>query len=279
MNNNQSLDKVIFMAKEMRKDMVRMGFNAGDSGAHMGGSLSLAEIMAVLYSQILRFDPDNPHYPDRDRLILSKGHGAMALYAAMSQVGLIDAGDLKHFKKSGHWMTVHPLIDISRRMECSSGSLGQGLSFAIGASLALVGKPCRFFVILGDGECNEGQVWEAAMFAAHHKLNNLIVIVDANGVQYDGTTREVLDMEILGAKWAAFNWDVIELDGHDVYELNRVLTENTSLGSQRRPLAIIAHTIKGKGVSFMENAPMWHHGRLSAKQYEQAMCELGGDDA
>lgn len=267
------------MANEMRKDMLRMAFNAGDSGAHMGGSLSLAEIMAVLFSGILRFDPDNPGWPERDRLVLSKGHGAMSMYAAMRQAGLVSSDDLKLFKKTGTWLTVHPMLDVSRRLECPSGSLGQGLSFAIGAALAFDGLPPRFFVILGDGECDEGQVWEAAMFAAHHKLNNLIAVVDANGAQYDGKTQDILGLESLAAKWLAFNWDVLEVDGHDTIELERIFRDKTPLGNRERPLAIIARTIKGKGISFMENAPMWHHGRLSGKQFDQAMRELEENNA
>lgn len=262
------------MAREMRKDMLRMALKAGASGAHLGGALSLAEILSVLFSGVLRFDPQDPRQENRDRLILSKGHGAVALYAAMHQAGLASDADIDSFKASNHWMTAHPVLDIDHRLEFTSGSLGQGLSFAAGCALRLKNKPCRLFVILGDGECNEGQVWEAAMFAAHHALSNITVIVDANSLQYDGKTQDILDMGSLENKWASFGWAASVVDGHDVEALHACLSED-AFKAPPLPRAIIAQTVKGKGISFMENNAQWHHGRISQKHFDKAMAELG----
>lgn len=260
-------------AAGMRQDILRMTYQAGESGGHIGGSLSLVEILLALYSGILRYNPNEPGWAGRDRLMLSKGHGSIALYAAMRQMGIISEEDLEQFKKPGCWLRVHPLLDIAHGMECASGSLGQGLSFAIGCDLALKDEALRFFVILGDGECNEGQVWEAAMYAAHRKLNNIIAIVDANSAQYDGKTADILNMEDMRQKWQAFGWDAVEVDGHDIQQLQAVFRDNIGRHGER-PLAVIARTVKGKGISFMENNPQWHHGRLSKKQFEQALLEL-----
>lgn len=260
-------------ARKMRKDILDMTLRAGASGGHLGGSLSLVEILAVLFNGILRLNPQKPEWPQRDRLFLSKGHGAIALYAAMHQIGLATDEDISNFKSPEHWMTAHPTFDVPHRQEFTSGSLGQGLSFAAGVAIAHKEDPCHFYVILGDGECNEGQIWEAAMFAAHHKLGKITVIVDKNSLQYDGCTENILAMGDLAEKWKAFGWRATDVNGHDVDALQHVF-ENASKTNDTRPLAIIAHTVKGKGVSFMENAAQWHQGRLGQKQYEKAVEEL-----
>lgn len=260
-------------ASSMRIDILRMALNTGNHGAHLGGSLSLVEIMAVLYLGIMRTIPTSPLLPERDRLILSKGHGAPAYYAAMKQVGLITDDELLTFKSDDTFLYGHPSMNRERGIEFSSGSLGLGIGLGIGTAIALRRKDnnARVFVVLGDGECDEGSVWEGAMSAAHFKLDNLVVVVDKNGLQYDGDTRDILDIDDLAAKWSAFGWDAVDVDGHNVGELLAVLSQQRDA-----PLAVIAHTVKGKGVSFMENVPGWHHKRLTRAQFEAALIEVEG---
>jgi transketolase len=272
------IEKCQMVSRAMRKDILDMTLHAGATGGHLGGSLSLVEILAILFNGVLRFDPQDAAWPQRDRLILSKGHGTIALYAAMHQAGLATDEDIASFKSATHWMTAHPSFDVAHRLEFTSGSLGQGLSFAAGAALARLNDSCRYFVILGDGECNEGQVWEAAMFAAHHKLRNLIAIVDKNSLQYDGPTEKILNMGDDASKWTSFGWRTAEVDGHDINAL-QLMFDDVLTAHDERPKAIIAHTVKGRGVSFMENNPQWHHGRLSQKQYDKAIAELEVENA
>ena len=259
--------------REMRIDLLKMGLAAKSAGAHLGGSLSLVEVMAALYGGVMRFDPANPQAENRDRLIFSKGHGVMAQYVALKQVGVLTEEELLTYKTTGSVVSAHPSIHQARLgIDFASGSLGQGLSQGVGVALALRRKQnelVRVFVILGDGECDEGSVWEAAAAAAHYRLNNLIAIIDQNQLQYDGPTAQVLDLSDMTAKWRAFGWEVISVDGHDV---EAVAAACDKCGD--RPLAIIAQTIKGKGVSFMENVPAWHHGMVTQKIYDQAMAEL-----
>ena len=253
---------------DMRKDIIEMTYSAEGTGAHAGGALSMVEIMAVLYLAVMKYDPNNPMWAQRDRLVLSKGHGCMALYAALKQIGVLT--DLTTFKKNETQLYAHPSLNMEIGIECSSGSLGMGLSFGVGQALALKKKnnPAHVYVILGDGECDEGSVWESAMSASHFKLDNLTAVIDKNHLQYDGETDEILSLGSLEEKWKAFGWDVYKADGHSVEELFEVL----SVGSSR-PKAVIADTVKGKGVSFMENNPAWHNASLSAQNYEKAMRE------
>ena len=258
-------------AHRMRRYALQMSLAAGPVGAHLGGGLSMIEIMSVLYFGVLRYDVGNPSWEQRDRFILSKGHGALAFYGALCLAGFIDEKDLATFKSNGTYLTAHPHLDLKRGIEFSSGSLGQGLSLGVGTALALKEKAneiSRVFVLLGDGEINEGSVWEAAMSASHFGLSNLVAIVDNNGLQYDGITRDVMDMGNLAAKWESFGWIALEVDGHDVSALLDALQAPAG-----RPLAVIARTIKGKGVSFMENNRAWHHARLSQEDFDQAMAE------
>lgn len=259
--------------REMRIDLLKMGLAAKSAGAHLGGSLSLVEVMAALYGKVLRFDPANPQTANRDRLIFSKGHGVMAQYVALKQIGVLTDEELMTYKATGSVVSAHPSVhQVRLGIDFASGSLGQGLSQGVGVALALRRKQdesSRVFVILGDGECDEGSVWEAAAAAAHYRLTSLIAIVDQNQLQYDGPTEMVLDMSDLVAKWRAFGWETILIDGHDVDAVAAACDT-----PRDRPLAIIAQTVKGKGVSFMENVPAWHHGVVTQKIYDQAMSEL-----
>lgn len=259
-------------ALEMRKAALFMALSAKNEGAHLGGGLSMIEIMAALYLSIMKIDPEKPEMEKRDRFILSKGHGVLALYAALYQAGFIKKEELVTFKNDQTDLYGHPSLNIKKGIEFSSGSLGQGLSLGVGTALALKRKrnfTSKVYVLLGDGECDEGSVWEAAASAAHFHLDNLTVIVDKNGLQYDGQTEMVLSMESLSEKFEAFGFDTFEVDGHDFEDLSTAFIQNCD-----RPKAIIAHTVKGKGVSFMENKREWHHARLIQKQYEQAIAEL-----
>ena len=258
--------------REMRSDLLKMALVAKSQGAHLGGSLSLVEIMAALYGGVTKFDLKNPEAENRDRVILSKGHGVMAQYAALKQAGLLSEEDLLTYKADKTNAPAHPSMNLKMGIEFSSGSLGQGLSLGVGTALALKRKnntSSRVYVILGDGECDEGSVWEAAMTAAHYRLDNLVAVIDRNRLQYDGDTETVLPLENFADKWRAFGWNVAECNGHSVKDIIAALS-----GKQEKPFVLIAHTIKGKGVSFMENAPQWHNGVLTQKLFEQAMSEV-----
>ena len=264
-------------AKEMRKKSLEMSVNAGSTGAHLGGGLSMIEIMATLYVGVMNINKNNLTDELRDRFILSKGHGVLALYTALNQVGILSNEQLATFKSNDTVLYGHPSMNPEIGIEFSSGSLGQGLSLGVGSAIALKRKnndKSRVFVLMGDGECNEGSVWEAAASATHYKLNNLVAIVDKNGLQYDGDTKMVLSMDNMPEKWKAFGFEVFDIDGHNVEELYKALTFKTV----DKPIAIIANTIKGKGVSFMENNPLWHHSRLTKEQYEAAIAEMEACD-
>ena len=264
-------DNLRTISKKIRKDILLMGLNTGNQGSHLGGSLSLVEIMTVLYTKVLNVEDFNSE--SRDRVILSKGHGVMAQYAAMKENNLLDE-DLLTFKRDGSKLPAHPsLLHSLPGIEFATGSLGQGLSLGIGVALGLKRKnnnKSGVYVILGDGECNEGSVWEAAMSAAHYKLNKLVVIIDKNGLQYDGKTDDVMSMGSLEEKFIAFGFKAVSVDGHNETELLKAL----NLPHEDQPLAIIANTIKGKGVSFIENDKTWHNKRLTKEQYEQAIAEV-----
>ncbi len=263
-------------ATEMRADIVRMIAEAGSG--HPGGSLSCADILAALYfGGVLEHDPENPEWEGRDRFILAKGHAAPALYAALAQAGYFPTDELATLRKLGSRLQGHPDSNQVPGVEVSTGSLGQGLSIAAGAAagLKLDGKPQAVFALLGDGECQEGQVWEAAMFAAHRGLDNLVAVVDRNGLQIDGRTCDVCDPGDLGAKFAAFGWDVTEVDGHDASALVEVLGA-AKAARAGKPHAVIARTVKGKGVPFMENEAGWHGKAPNAEQTADALAALEG---
>ena len=267
-------------ALRMRRDIVEM-IGAAGSG-HPGGSLSAADIVATLYlGGILRHKPDAPLWPERDRFILSKGHAAPVLYAALAEAGYFERTHLKTLRKLGSILQGHPDCKKTPGVEVSTGSLGQGLSVAAGLAVGLARaqdvRPAAYntrtvFVLLGDGELQEGQVWEAAMFAAHQGLGNLVAIVDNNGLQIDGACNDVMSLGALADKFTAFGWEVIEVDGHDVESLYAVLAR--ARAHTGGPVAVLAHTVKGKGVSFMENEAGWHGKAPSDAQVAEALREL-----
>jgi len=264
---SQALDTLERMTKEMRHDIFRMGLKTGLNGAHFGGGLSLVEIMAVLYRSVLRVNPEKPRWPERDRFILSKGHGAMAYYAALKQVGFVTNEELMTFKSNHTFLYGHPSMNPDKGIEFSSGSLGLGLALGVGTAMGLRKRDNhapRVFVLMGDGECGEGSVWESAASASHFGLSNLVAIIDKNGMQYDGPTKDVLNMDGMAEKWESFGWQAQTVDGHNLTEL---LDAFDNLGG--KPSVIVANTIKGKGVSYMENNPAWHHNRLTQAQFEE----------
>jgi len=267
-----SLEEMAAMAKKLRRHVIKMTGKAGSG--HPGGSLSAAEIVTALYFKYLRHNPANPRWQDRDRFVLSKGHAAPLLYAALAESGYFDVDELATLRALGSRLQGHCDMTTILGVEMSSGSLGQGLSFGIGMALAgrLDSRDYRVYVLLGDGECDEGQVWEAAMASAHFKLDNLVAIVDHNKQQIDGWNREVMNLEPLAEKWKAFGWHTIEVDGHDPSQLITAFDEAKQ--AKGRPTAVIAHTIKGKGVSFMENNPEFHGRAPTAAEVERALEEL-----
>jgi transketolase len=264
-------------AKLLRRHIIEM-ISAANSG-HAGGSLSATEIITALYFHELRHDPKNPDWPDRDRFILSKGHAAPVLYAALAEAGYFPVSELATLRKMDSRMQGHCDVLTTPGIETSSGPLGQGLSFGIGCAIAahLDKRDWRVYVLLGDGELDEGQVWEAAMSAANFsvdglKLDNLTAIVDRNGIQLDGWTKDIMNTEPLADKWRAFGWNVIETDGHDIAKMIAAFDKAKSI--KGKPTAIIAKTVKGKGVSFMENKAEFHGKPPTKEQATQALKEL-----
>ena len=249
------------------------GIHAASSG-HPGGSLAIADILAYLYFAEMNVDPANPKYENRDRLVLSKGHTAPALYAALAEKGFFDKDILKTLRKFGSILQGHPDMKHIPGIDMSTGSLGQGFSAACGIALAgkIDSKDYRVYSIIGDGESEEGQIWEAAMFGAHYKLDNLVAIVDNNGLQIDGKVTEVMNPTPLDEKFAAFGWNVINIDGHDFDQIADALA--CARATKGKPTAIIAKCVKGKGVSYMEDQVSWHGSAPKDDQYEQAVAEL-----
>ena len=241
---------------------------------HPGGSLSAADIFTYLYFKEMNVDPANPDWADRDRFVLSKGHCCPSLYATLALKGYFDWNELTVLRHNGAMLQGHPDMKKTPGVDMSTGSLGQGISAACGMALAakLDGKDYRTYTLLGDGEVEEGQVWEAAMFASHHKLDNLVVMVDQNGLQIDGTVDEVAGIEPLDKKFESFGFEVIKIDGHDFEQIASALDKAKTV--KGKPTAILAATVKGKGVSFMENQVGWHGTAPNKEQFEQATAEL-----
>ncbi len=262
-------------ANRIRVEIVKMCGAAGSG--HPGGSLSAVELLVALYFRVLRHDAKNPQWPDRDRFVLSKGHGVPVLYATYAEAGYLDPALLSTLRKLGSPLQGHPDKRMLPILEASTGSLGQGVSIGIGMALAarLDKRDWHTFVMVGDGEIQEGQIWEAAMYAGFHNLSNLTVIVDYNKQQLDGFLTDILDPAPVGEKFRSFNWNVIEIDGHDLEQCIDALQKARS-GLTGRPTAVIANTIKGKGVSFMENNPEWHGVAPKKEQVEAALKELQG---
>jgi len=261
------------IAAELRRDVVQM-VGVGRPG-HLGGSCSLAEITAALYFHVMRFDPRNIRDPDRDRFVLSKGHAVLVQYAALVELGVIPREEIPRTKTLEGMLQGHPDMDRTPGIEAVTGSLGQGLSIGVGMALGLRldRRPSRVYVILGDGELSEGQVWEAAMAAAAYRLDRLTAILDLNGIQSTGPTAEVLPIPGIEDKWRSFGWDVASVDGHDVGAVLDALARAAAVTG--KPSLSVARTVKGRGVSFAENTAAFHNAALTREQYELALAEIG----
>ena len=261
-------------AKNIRMNALKMIAKAGSG--HPGGSLSMADIMSVLYFDKMNIDPKNPKWEERDRFVLSKGHAAPGLYATLFEVGYFDEKEMDHLRQANSMLQGHPDMKGTPGVDMTTGSLGQGLSTAVGMALgSKYTKSSRYvYSVIGDGEVQEGQIWEAAMAAAHYKLNNLIVFLDHNGLQIDGKNVDVMNIDPIGEKFLAFGWNVIEIDGHNIDEIANSIDEAKKVTD--KPTLIHARTIKGKGVSFMENDYAWHGVAPKPEELEKALAELEG---
>lgn len=270
-----SYPHITAFARNMRRTIVEISYSCGTS-THIGGALSMTDVMAVLYSHVLRFQADNPHWDGRDRFILSKGHGVLGYFPALLHAGIIDTVTFNTFQQNGSHLIAHPVMNLDLGIESSNGSLGHGISMAVGIALAAKKqqKSHNTYALLGDGETNEGSVWEAAMLASHLKLDNLVAIIDYNKMQNDGAGADILHVPNMAERFAAFGWHTIEVDGHDI----DALVAAFAAPSTGQPKAIVAHTIKGKGVPFMENDNSWHHNRITASSYEQALQALAATE-
>ncbi|HEX4964410.1 MAG TPA: transketolase [Thermoanaerobaculia bacterium] len=275
--DTSTLPSTTELARRIRRHSVLMTSRANAS--HIGSSLSMADLLAVLYGEFLRFDPQQPEWPERDRFILSKGHGCAALYAVLAETGYFPVERLETFYQDGSPLAGHSTHKDVAGVEVSTGSLGHGLSLGTGMALAgkRDGKAYRVGCLLSDGECDEGSTWEPALFAPHHQLDNLVAIVDYNKIQSFGTVKEVLDLDPLADKWRAFGWGVREIDGHDHAAIREAFAAVPFVAG--RPSCIVAHTIKGKGVSYMENQLLWHYRAPRGADLETALreidCEIG----
>ncbi|MDD5399425.1 MAG: transketolase [Dehalococcoidia bacterium] len=267
-----SIEDLQGIARKLRRHVITMISTAGSG--HPGGSLSAADIVTALYFRVMRHDPANPKWPDRDRFILSKGHAAPILYAALAECRYFPLEWLTTLRKTGTCLQGHTDSTLTPGVDMSAGSLGQGLSVGIGMALAarLDKKDYRTYVMLGDGECQEGQVWEAAMFAPNYKLDNLTAIVDYNGIQLDGFTNKIMDLEPFVEKWRSFKWEVLQIDGHDMKQVVDALQKSAQI--KGKPVVIVARTVKGKGVSFMENNVDYHGKAPGKSEIETALKEL-----
>ena len=275
MNTNLNAAEMKGKTRKLRVDILKMICEAGSG--HPGGSLSAIDILTVLYNKVLSHDPKNPSWSGRDRFVLSKGHVCPALYAVLADCGYFDEKELITLRKYGSILQGHPDMHKTPGLEVSSGSLGQGLSISVGIAYAarMDGAGIRVYCLMGDGEMQEGQVWEAAMAAGHYKLDNLCGIVDKNGLQIDGKVENVMNIDPLTEKFLAFNWNAVETDGHDLKQIEDAFGK--AKACKDKPTVIIAHTVKGKGVSFMENEAGWHGVAPNKEQLACALAELEED--
>lgn len=259
-------------SKLIRRHIVEMITEA--KSGHPGGSLSAVEILTVLYKEVMRHNPAEPTWPDRDRFVMGKGHAAPVLYSVMAECGYTPVDQLNTLRRLGSIYQGHPDRRYIPALEASTGSLGQGLSVGLGMALAarLNNSPTRVYVMLGDGEIQEGQVWEAAMFAGFHKIDNIVCIVDYNKIQLDGFVKDIMDLEPLGDKWRSFGWHVVEADGHSIPAVRAAFAE--AAATKGKPTVFLANTIKGKGVSFMENNPKYHGSAPTRDEMKKALEEL-----
>jgi len=272
MLTDQQIRELEDTARHLRVEVLKM-LHTSQSG-HTGGSLSAIDVMTVLYYQRMRHNPSDPAWEDRDRFVLSKGHAAPALYACLAGCDYFPREDLKTLRRFGSHLQGHPDMNKTPGVDVCTGSLGQGISQAVGLALAarLASRPSRVYTLLGDGEVQEGQVWEATMSAAHYGLSNLCAIIDQNGLQIDGATEDVMNVGPLGPKFLAFNWHVMEVDGHDIQAISRAFDEAEA--ETERPTAIIARTVKGKGVSFFEHKASYHGVPPNDDELERALAAL-----
>ena len=270
---SKQIDNIKNFTVAVRKNILEMAVSAGASSAHFGGALSITEIVSTLFAHQMKIDKKNPQWEERDRFILSKGHACLAYYAALCEIGYISKEELKTFEKNDTNLLGHPVANRNLGIDFSNGSLGMGLSLGIGVAIASKKKKKNFdvYVIVGDGECNEGSIWESAMAAPHFKLDNLYVVIDKNNFQQTGSNEEIMNVANLKDKWSSFGWHTVELDGHNIEELYNFFNKGKTIN---KPKAIIANTVKGKGFSFSENNNDWHHSILSKSFYEKAMNEL-----
>ena len=272
-SHTEDIKNIKKFSLEVKKNILEMALAAGASSAHFGGALSIVEIISILFAHQMKIDKKNVNWEKRDRFILSKGHACLAYYAALCEIGYISKEELKTFEKNDSNLLGHPVKNIKLGIDFSNGSLGMGLSLGIGVALSSKKKKLNFnvYVILGDGECNEGSVWEAAMAAPNFKLDNLYVIIDKNNFQQTGSNKEIMSVENLKDKWSSFGWHAIELDGHNIEDLFEFFKNSQKI---KKPKAIIANTVKGKGFSFSENNNQWHHSVLTKSLYEKAIKEI-----
>lgn len=270
--NQQVIDEIGSKARRLRREVIRMVGTAGSG--HPGGALSAADMVACLYFWEMRYDPQRPDWPERDRFVLSKGHAAPLLYAVLAESGFFPQEMLGTLRRLGSPLQGHPDMRKLPGVEASTGSLGQGVGWAVGMALAarLDRRDSRVYVLLGDGELEEGMVWEAVMAASHYRLGNLVALIDNNGLQIDGPLYEVMSVEPIGDKFRAFGWETCEIDGHDIGAILRTLNEARQV--KDRPFAIVARTIKGKGCSFMEGQVDWHGKAPTQEELERALLEF-----
>ena len=268
-----NIGKLNDFAKKIRQNIIFTAFKAGAKSAHIGGALSAADIIAVLYSDIIKIKKSKTLDDNRDRFILSKGHACLALYSALTEKKFLKKKDLETFESDGSILLGHPIINKLSGIEFSTGSLGMGLSLGVGVALAGKKKQKKYktYVILGDGECNEGSVWESIMSASHFKLDNLVIIVDRNNFQQTGPNQEIMNLGNLVEKWKSFGWETSEIDGHNIKDLKNYFD---NLKKNKLPKVLIANTTKGKGFSFSENNNQWHHSVMTSKIYDEAIKEI-----
>ncbi len=257
-------------SKSIKKIILDMSLEAGASSAHFGGALSISDIISVLFGDTMKFSNKTNNY---DRFILSKGHACLAYYAALHKIGKISSDEIKTFEKDNSNLAGHPVKNLDLGIDFSNGSLGMGLSIGIGLAISYKKKnnTSKIYIILGDGECNEGSVWEAAMSAPKFKLDNIIVIIDKNNFQQTGSNNEIMDLRNIKDKWLSFGWDVDTINGHSISEIKKYFD---NIKMNQKPKALIANTIKGKGFSFSENNNDWHHSIMTKSIYEKALKEI-----